>query len=130
MKYVPHERLALIEAKFVVLFFENQWSQWKFFHKCALLLHWWPVIAKTINRATPGFWHIPSHFKENARLRKVSTDDPRKLKLERQQRARVKRKTPAKPQPPKPIEPENLFDYADTKAKAEKEATTKEPSKG
>jgi hypothetical protein len=43
MKNRPHERLALIEHGFIVIFFEAQWSDWKFWRKCALLIHWWPL---------------------------------------------------------------------------------------
>ena len=46
MRQVPHERLALVEAGMIVVFFENRWNGWNFFRKCALLLHWWPVVAK------------------------------------------------------------------------------------
>src|ERR1700733_1539875 len=59
MRLVPHERLALVEHGFVVIFFENQWSNWKFFRKCALLLHWWPSVATRVKRGKPGFWYIP-----------------------------------------------------------------------
>ncbi|MCP3397147.1 hypothetical protein [Bradyrhizobium sp. CCGB20] len=54
MKRQPHERLALIECGMIVIFFESQWSGWKFFRKCALLLHWWPEIAMKLKRAKPG----------------------------------------------------------------------------
>lgn len=64
MKNVPHERKALNELGFVVIFFESQWSNWPFFRKCALLLHWWPEVARTIKRAKPGFWHVPCNYKE------------------------------------------------------------------
>jgi PIN like domain len=92
MKNIPHERLALIELGFVVIFFESQWSNWKFFRKCALLLHWWPVIARTVKRAKPGFWHIPCNWPENGKLRKVSREDPQLLKIERRQAAVRRRK--------------------------------------
>jgi hypothetical protein len=93
MRNVPHERLALIEAGFVVVFFESQWSNWKFFRKCALLLHWWPVIAKTIRRArAKSFFHIPCTWQEDGKLRRVSNRDPRELKIERRQTAARKRK--------------------------------------
>ena len=66
MKRVPHERLALIDCGFIVVFFEPQWSNWKFFRKCALLLHWWPIIVPTIKRARQGsFWHIPCNWAED-----------------------------------------------------------------
>jgi hypothetical protein len=33
MRYVPHERLALIQAGMLVFFFDGKWSQWDFFSK-------------------------------------------------------------------------------------------------
>ncbi|MEA2951836.1 MAG: hypothetical protein QOJ96_1356 [Alphaproteobacteria bacterium] len=51
MKNVPHERLALVQEGMIVIFFEGRWSQWRFFSKCALLLHWWPVIEKKLKTA-------------------------------------------------------------------------------
>lgn len=60
MKHRPHERLALIEHGFIVIFFETQWSGWKFWRKCALLVHWWPVIAAKIRKAKKAsFYHVP-----------------------------------------------------------------------
>lgn len=93
MKNVPHERLALLESGFIVIFFESQWSNWKFFRKCALLLHWWPVIAKTLKRARPkSFYHIPCNWQEDGKLRKVSNRDPRELRLERRHTAAKRRR--------------------------------------
>src|SRR5437879_25298 len=84
MKLVPHERLALIEGGFIVFFFEGQWSGWKFLRKCALLIHWWPLIAAKVKRAKPGsFFHIPCNWPEKGKLRKVSNEDPRALRIER-----------------------------------------------
>lgn len=96
MRYVPHERKALIDHGFVVIFFEGQWSKWTFFPKCALLLHWWPVVAKKIKSARPGFWTIPCNWKENGRLRKLSMEDPRALKLEQRKASERKRKAAEK----------------------------------
>ena len=63
MRNKPHERLALVEHKFLVIFFENQWSDWKFWRKCALLIHWWPVIAAKIKRhKKPSFFHVPCNW--------------------------------------------------------------------
>lgn len=114
MKKQPHERLALIEHKFVVLFFEGQWSGWKFFRKCALLIHWWPQIASTVKRAKPGFWHVPCNWPEKGKLRKVSTEDPRFLRLERQRKKPRNRKPKAAVEVPPPPTPGPLFEYADT----------------
>jgi len=67
-----------------VFFFDGKWSQWNFFRKCSLLIHHWPAIADRIKRGkAPAFWHVPLSWNEKANLRKVSTDDPKKLKLER-----------------------------------------------
>jgi hypothetical protein len=91
MKNVPHERLALVQEGMVVIFFEPRWNNWKFCSKCALLLHWWPVVAKKLKTAKPGtFWHIPLNWAENGKLRKASAEDPRRLKIERQLKAKIK----------------------------------------
>jgi len=115
MRYVPHERLALIELGFVVIFFENQWSNWKFFRKCALLLHWWPVVSRRIKRAKPGFWHIPCHWKEKGTLRKVSSEDPRLLKIERKQAAARRRRAKKVNVSVRPSGLGPLFDFAEAK---------------
>jgi hypothetical protein len=118
MKSVPHERLALIECGFVVIFFESQWSNWKFFRKCALLLHWWPQVATKARRAKPGtFWHIPCNWSEKGRLRKVSNEDPQKLKLEQQQKKSRKRKAKPKIEAPTSTNLGPLFEYAKRKTK-------------
>jgi hypothetical protein len=97
MRYVPHERLALIQAGMLVFFFDGKWSQWDFFRKCSLLIHHWPAIASRIKRGrAPAFWHVPLSWHERAKLRKVSIDDPKKLKLERKAKPqRPARKAPA-----------------------------------
>jgi hypothetical protein len=88
MKYVPHERLALLQAGMIVFFFDGKWNQWKFFRKCSLLILWWPEISKKLQRAKPAtFFHIPLSWNEKSKLRKVSTDDPRLLKIEKQFKA-------------------------------------------
>jgi hypothetical protein len=126
MKYVPHERLALIECGFIVIFFESQWSNWKFFRKCALLLHWWPQVATKARRAKPGsFWHIPCTWSEKGRLRKVSNEDPRKLKIEQQQKKPRKRKP--KVEAPAAASHGPLFEYAKPKTKVA-DAKETEPS--
>lgn len=89
MRYVPHERLALIQAGMLVFFFDGKWSQWDFFRKCSLLIHHWPAIANRIKRGkAPAFWHVPLSWHEKAKLRKVATDDPKKLKIERKSKPR------------------------------------------
>jgi hypothetical protein len=99
MKNVPHERKALNELGFVVIFFESKWSNWPFFRKCALLLHWWPEVARTIKKAKPGFWHIPCNYPEKGKLRQVPSEDPKHLKYER--RAKAKKRTPKAKKPTK-----------------------------
>jgi hypothetical protein len=115
MKNVPHERLALVELGLVVIFFESQWSEWKFFRKCALLLLWWTAVARTVKRATPGFWHIPCNWKEKGNLRRVPSEDPKLLKRERKKPVGKRKKI-------KPLDPivkstndGPLFAYADSK---------------
>jgi hypothetical protein len=89
MKQVPHERLALTNAGMIVIFFESRWSNWNFFRKSALLLHWWPVVAKKLRTAKPKeFWCIPCAWDERGKLRELSNDDEKKLKIERQIGAR------------------------------------------
>jgi hypothetical protein len=84
--------LALIEHGFIVIFFEGQWSGWKFWRKCALLIHWWPVIAAKIKRAKKAsFYHVPCNWVEDGKLRWVSNKDPKLLKKERRAAARRRR---------------------------------------
>lgn len=112
MRNRAHERLALIESGFIVVFFEGQWSTWKFWRKCALLIHWWPVIAaKTKRVKKPAFYHVPCNWVEDGKLRWVSNKDPKLLKIERKAAAarRNKRKTPA---PDPPIGAGPLFEFA------------------
>jgi hypothetical protein len=112
MKYVPHERLALIDAGMIVFFFDGQWNNWTFFRKCSLLIHWWPEIAKKVKRVKPPcFWHIPLSWHERSKLRKSSTDDPKKLKMERQIRAQKIVRRARKKASEKPIQPD-LFERA------------------
>lgn len=85
MRQTPFERLALIEAGMIVVFFENRWNGWNFFRKCALLLHWWPVVAKKLKTAKPKeFWCVPCSWDDKGKLRPLSNEDQRKLRMERQ----------------------------------------------
>ena len=117
MKYVPQERMALVELGFVVIFFENQWSNWKFFRKCALLLHWWPVIAaKALNKRTRAgtFWHIPSIWPlDKGKLKAVSNKDPKLLKIDQQRKAGRKKQTAKAAE--KKVSDGPLFEYAESK---------------
>lgn len=89
MRFVPHERLALIQHGMLVFFFDTKWNQWDFFRKCSLLIHHWPAIAKRIKGGrAPAFWYIPLSWSETAKLRKVPTDDPRLLKIERKKKSK------------------------------------------
>jgi hypothetical protein len=118
MRSKPHERLALIEHKFLVIFFENQWSDWKFWRKCALLIHWWPVIAAKIRRyRKPSFFHVPCNWVEGAELRWVSHKDPNELRLEQRAKSAKRRKATAKS-----ISPDDgpLFEFAKKKPRRKK----------
>lgn len=113
MKSRPHERLALIEHGFIVIFFEAQWSDWKFWRKCALLIHWWPVIAAKIKRARKAsFYHVPCNWVEDGKLRWVSNKDPKLLRIEQKARAaKLRRKKAKKAASQSSVGP--LFDYAE-----------------
>lgn len=91
MMWEPHERLALVEEGMVVFFFSNQWSGWKFFRKCALLMVWWPTIIQKMKRGHKGkFWRIPSTWAEDGKLYAVSTQDRHLVRIERQKAAQKK----------------------------------------
>ena len=63
MRIRSHERLCLYQHGFVTIFFENQWNDWKFLRKTALLLHWWEEVATKIKTADRGtFWVIPASW--------------------------------------------------------------------
>lgn len=88
MTWEPHERLALIEEGMTVFFFGSQWSEWKFFRKCALLMVWWPVIAQKTKRGHKGkFWRVPTTWAEGGKLQPISTKDRRLVRIERQRSA-------------------------------------------
>ena len=107
MKHRAHERLG----GFIVIFFEPQWSKWKFWRKCALLINWWPVIAAKIRRARKAsFYHVPCNWVEDGKLRWVSNKDPKLLKIERRASAARKRRAVNKPAPKPGDGP--LFEYA------------------
>lgn len=60
MRSRPHEKLALYNHGFVVVFFEPQWAQWSGLRKSALMLHWWDEITTKIRNADRGtFWVVP-----------------------------------------------------------------------
>ena len=100
MRRQPHERLALVQQGMVTIFFEPKWSKWVFFRKCALLLNWWPAIAKTAKAAKPGsFWRVPANWELDGKLHPVSNEDARLLRIQRQiaakETVRARRKRPA-----------------------------------
>ncbi len=74
MRSKPHEKLALHQHGFVVIFFEPQWAQWGFFHKTGLMLHWWGEIISKIRTADRGtFWVVPCSWpRHDAALRNAS----------------------------------------------------------
>jgi hypothetical protein len=113
MRFVPHERLALIECGFVVIFFESRWNNWVFFDKCAHLMHWWPLIAKRVKVAKKGsFYTVPLNWtaSNDGRLRKISNRDPRELRLEKRAKARAKAaKKPKRSHRQKPTPMGDLF---------------------
>ena len=116
MKNIPHERLALIEAGFVVIFFESQWSNWDYFRKVALLLAWWERVAVRIKRAKPGsFYHIPCSWGGDSKLRKVPNEDPRLLKIERRKKT-ARKKKPQRAQPKANDSGLPLWDHATKKS--------------
>lgn len=72
----PHERLALQQNGFVVIFFERRWSGWDFFRKSSLLLHYWRKVAKRVTTAKPGaLLRIPANWKEDGDLLDVPTGE-------------------------------------------------------
>jgi hypothetical protein len=128
MKSVPHERLALIECGMIVFFFEGRWSKWRFFEKCAHLMHWWPVVAAKAHRAKKGtFWHIPLNWtaQEKGKLRAVSNRDPLELKLERRAAQDAKKRGLRRPARSRKADPDgdipvDLFAYASRANNAKK----------
>ncbi|MER8661323.1 hypothetical protein NKH34_09300 [Mesorhizobium sp. M1148] len=86
MPTVPHERLALVEAGMVVVFFAPKWDNWQFCRKAALLLHWWPTILGHVRTASPGFFVVPCTWPDDseAQLREISTEDAKLVKMQRQ----------------------------------------------
>lgn len=86
MRRKPYERLALVDAQLVVIFFSSAWSGWKFCRKCSLLIHWWPVILTATKKAKPGFYQVPMAWPDEGQgsLQQLPSDDLRLIKIERQ----------------------------------------------
>jgi len=100
MRHRVHERLALYQHGFVVIFFEPQWGSWTFFRKTALMVHWWEAICDRIKRAERAtFWAVPSAWPQRGgELRNVSLglaqllkDKPRTSEIPRTRRQRSSR---------------------------------------
>jgi hypothetical protein len=74
MRERVHERLALYNNGFVVIFFEAQWGSWNFFRKTALMVHWWEEITHKIKHTDKGtFWAVPSAWPTTTgQLRNIS----------------------------------------------------------
>lgn len=74
MRGKVHERLALYQHGFVVIFFERQWGEWNFFHKSGLIMHWWEEIVQKIRSAERStFWVVPCEWpRRDGELRNVS----------------------------------------------------------
>jgi hypothetical protein len=89
----PHELLALKQAGFIVVFFENRWSNWDFFKKSSLLLYYWATLARRVKTSRKGtMWRVPGHWRENETLGRITIKQD---KL--QKRAPVIRVTKVKP---------------------------------
>ncbi|MER8753534.1 hypothetical protein NKH57_30795 [Mesorhizobium sp. M1050] len=86
MPTVPHERLALVEAGMIVVFFAPRWDGWLFCRKAALLLHWWPTILAHVRTANPGFFGVSCTWPDEGEgeLREISTADAKLVRMERQ----------------------------------------------
>ena len=92
MQRVPHERLAMVHAGMVVLFFEAKWNNLRFFPKCAILLQWWPEVAKIVRDAeAPSFWRIPASLDPKHAVQRFSHDDQALLRIERQKAEQPKK---------------------------------------
>lgn len=103
MRTKPHELEALRQLNLIVIFFERRWSGWDFFKKTALLMYYWPKVAKKLRTAKPGeFWCIPSHWRDDGDLRDVTTDGRQKLtksspQAKSKSKGYTRRKAEAKP---------------------------------
>ncbi|RVU21177.1 hypothetical protein [Methylobacterium oryzihabitans] len=86
-----HERLALLEERMIVCFFGSQWSGWKFYKKCALVINWWPAIVKTMTIAESStFWRVPTSWQEGGELDALPTEDKKLTRMIRQRERQTK----------------------------------------
>ena len=94
MRRLPHERLALYQHNFVVIFFESQWDNWDFSQKSGLLLYWWPAVVKKLKTASPGtFWVIPCSLTGDLRNVSIGLAQLLKDNPERQKKAEPRKRT-------------------------------------
>lgn len=85
MMRIPHERLALVEAGLVVLFFESRWNQLGFTAKCSHLMFWWERIYQVVHKSqAPSFWRVPQTWDADGELYRVPHGDIAREKIERQ----------------------------------------------
>lgn len=70
-----HEQKALLEAGFVVFFWDRRWNAENGYVKAAMLMRWWPYILEVAENANRGqFFEIP--FSWNAvEMREVTPPD-------------------------------------------------------
>lgn len=121
MQSVYHERLALVQAGMVVVFFESRWNNLKFWTKCAILLHWWPEVVTTIKKApAPSFWRIPSTLDLKGKLVRLSHEDEAKLKMEKQIAAGPKKAAERKARRSTPLAGQSSLDLKGGAMKAKK----------
>jgi len=99
MSRKPHERLALYDHGFVVIFFEPQWAGLTFFRKSSLLLHWWEDITTKLKVADTGtFWAVPSQWPpKGGELKNVSFGLAQLLKDSPVRQTKTKRAKKAEP---------------------------------
>jgi len=112
MRFVPHERMALVQNGMLVFFFDSKWNEWDFFRKVSLLIYHWPAIAARIKGGrAPAFWYIPLSWNEKAKLRKVPTEDPRLIKAKKAAKPRraPPKKAPVKETPPPIVSGQTSF---------------------
>lgn len=68
----PHELMALQQNGFVVVLFERAWSNWDFFKKSSLLLHYWITLAHRVKKSAKGaLWRMPSVWKDDEELKRI-----------------------------------------------------------
>jgi len=85
MMTVHAERLALVEERMIVFFPDPSWNGLGFFDKCALLLRWWPDLARVAKSASaPSFWRIPATWKSDAGIVQVPHTDQSLARIERE----------------------------------------------